>query len=85
MGSKDWGETKAAAWIAEILRTGSDPKAYRQGIADSAGISVERVDQMIASTPHSRRVESAEETAQRRLAEDRQYRQARKAFDHEEE
>jgi len=81
------GQTQAQAWITEILRTGGDPKAYRQGIAESSRIPVERVDDLITVAAKPAHIEHPEETAHRRMAEDARLRgtAAWRQANHEEE
>jgi hypothetical protein len=42
------GRDKAVAWVEQILSEGGDPTGYRKGIAQSAGVDVSVVDEIIA-------------------------------------
>ncbi len=72
-GKDEMANTKRAAeWVAKILSTGSDPAAYKRGIAENTGCTVAEVEAMIANGGKLRTVD-AETVAQERLAEDRAY------------
>ena len=85
------GTDKASAWIAHILHDGGDPRAYRQGIAESSRIPVETVDQIIAAraAPTPLTPAQLEDRAQEQLAADRAYARTHRAewrrANHEEE
>jgi len=68
------GREKAAAWITEILRTGSDPATYRTSIVQSCGVSAEDVDELIACALRPAYVAHPGDVAAERRAEDARYR-----------
>jgi hypothetical protein len=79
---------KAVAAVQAVLAQGGDPKVYRQGLADHAGVTVEEIDAIIAQSGEPS-TDSAAVIADRRLSDERRYartdRAAYRAHQHEEE